>query len=200
MNFQDLQQQLGGMDIYLLDQIVKGRYAKNDVILDAGCGSGRNLHWLFWNGYDVWAVDKDKFTVGRVKGLYKGIDSRVSLAELDALPFEDDKFGHVICSAVLHFAENVDHFLEMFSELIRVLKSNGSIFIRMASDIGLAGKIEPRGGGRYGLPDGSERFLLTKELLREIIEMHELEFLEPLKTTNVNDLRCMTTLVLKKSR
>ncbi|MCG2461998.1 class I SAM-dependent methyltransferase [Flavobacteriaceae bacterium F89] len=198
MDFQDLRQQLGGMDIYLLDQIVKGRYAKNEVILDAGCGSGRNLHWFYGNGYDVWAVDRDGFVVGQIKRSYTRLHSRVLQAQLQALPFEDHKFDHVICSAVLHFANNGEHFRKMFSELVRVLKNDGSIFIRMASDMGLQDKIVARGGGRYGLPDGSDRFLLTKELLRGAMEAHKLKFLEPLKTTHVNDLRCMATLVLQK--
>ena len=199
MDFQDLRQQLGGMDIYLLDQIVKGRYSKNDAILDAGCGSGRNLHWLYGNGYDIWAVDRDKSSVEQIKGSYNRMDSQVSQAELDNLPFKDDKFDHVICSAVLHFAKSIDHFLEMFSELVRVLKPGDSIFFRMASDIGLESRLEPRGEGRFGLPDGSDRFLLTKELLHEVMKTWDLKFLEPLKTTNVNDLRCMSTLVLQKS-
>ena len=199
MDFQDLRQQLGGMDIYLLDQIVKGRYSKNDAILDAGCGSGRNLHWLYGNGYDIWAVDRDKSSVEQIKGSYNRMDSQVSQAELDNLPFKDNKFDHIICSAVLHFAKSIDHFLEMFSELVRVLKPGDSIFFRMASDIGLESRLEPRGEGRFGLPDGSDRFLLTKELLHEVMKTWDLKFLEPLKTTNVNDLRCMSTLVLQKS-
>lgn len=199
MDFQDLRLQLGGMDIYLLDQIVKGRYSKNEIILDAGCGGGRNLHWFYENGYDIWAVDREKTAVGQVKRSYSRIESQVSLAELDNLPFGDDRFDHIICSAVLHFATSIDHFLKMFTELVRVLKPGGSIFIRMASDIGLESRITPRGKGTYGLPDGSDRFLLTKELLHKVMKTLDLKFLEPLKTTNVNDLRCMTTLVLQKS-
>lgn len=41
------------MDIYLLDQIMKGRYDKEDIILDAGCGEGRNLRWFVEMDHDI---------------------------------------------------------------------------------------------------------------------------------------------------
>ena len=37
---------LGGTDVYLIDQIIKGRYHPSDVLLDAGAGGGRNLQCI----------------------------------------------------------------------------------------------------------------------------------------------------------
>ncbi|WP_332912670.1 hypothetical protein [Algoriphagus boritolerans] len=42
MEVTELNQLLGNVDIYLLDQILKGRFSKEMKILDAGCGEGRN--------------------------------------------------------------------------------------------------------------------------------------------------------------
>ena len=99
---------------------------------------------------------------------------------------------------MLHFAENKSDFKAMFSELIRVLKTHGSLFIRVASTFGIEDKLIPVSKGIYTLPDGTTRFLLTKSLLKDIVENPKLILLEPVKTVNVNDLRCMTTLVIQK--
>ncbi|MFT3743892.1 MAG: hypothetical protein QM785_06305 [Pyrinomonadaceae bacterium] len=47
----DIRETFGGIDIYLFDQIQKGRFSPGMKILDAGCGGGRNIHWLLRNGY-----------------------------------------------------------------------------------------------------------------------------------------------------
>lgn len=193
----DLKQTIGSTDIYLLDQIVKNRYVYGDMILDAGCGNGRNLFWFYNNNFDMWGVDIDSGSIEQVKELYPKLSQNFKIAELTKLPFRDDLFDHIICSAVLHFAISKDQFLSMFSELARVLKPGGSIFVRMASDIGIENKISFIENGVYRLGDGTNRFLLTKKLLQELMETHSLSFLEPLKTTNVNDIRCMSTLVLQ---
>ena len=86
----------------------------------------------------------------------------------------------------------------MFSELNRVLKPGGSSFIRSASDIGIENKIVSLGDGRFSLPDGTDRFLLTKTLIEDVLNIFPMALAEPVKTTNVQDMRCMTTLVLVK--
>ena len=114
------------------------------------------------------------------------------------MPFRDEQFDAIISSAVLHFAENERHFNEMLVEMWRVLKPKGLFFARLASSIGIEDKIKSIGSGRYLLPDGSERFLADEELLISMTENFGGIWLEPLKTTNVQNLRCMTTWVLLK--
>jgi ubiquinone/menaquinone biosynthesis C-methylase UbiE len=196
-NRMDLKQIIGTTDIYLLDQIVKNRYVFGDKILDAGCGSGRNIHWFYNNNFDVWGIDRDSQSVERIMKLYPKLAKNFSIAKLTQLPFRDDFFDHIICSAVLHFALKKKQFQAMFSELVRTLKPGGSLFVRMASDIGVENKISFIENGVYKLGDGTDRFLLTRKLLQDLMEIHSLSFLEPLKTTNVNDLRCMSTLMLQ---
>ena len=192
-----IKEEIGGIDIYLLDQILKERCLANQLILDAGCGSGRNLKWFYNNSYKIFGIDSNIEKFDAVKKKYYSQNEYFSVGLVEKLKFEDDSFHHIICNAVLHFAKDENHFKSMFSELIRVLKPNGTLFIRMTSDIGIKKHIKHIANGVYKLPDGTERFLLTKELLHNIMNTHQLTFLESLKTVNVDDKRCMTTLMLQ---
>ncbi len=198
MKLNYLKEAVGNTDIYLLDQIIKLRYHNSETILDAGCGSGRNLHWFYNNDFKVFGIDKSEEEIIKLKNKYSDQSENFSISSVESLAFKDDFFNHIICNAVLHFAKNESQFKAMFSELIRVLKSKGSLFIRVASTFGIEDKLIPVSEGVYKLPDGSTRYLLTKQLLNAIIESHNLQLLEPVKTVNVNDLRCMTTLVIQK--
>jgi len=189
---------VGNTDIYVIDQIQKERYNQKDKILDAGTGAGRNLYWFYHNDYDIWGIDKDIDYIEHVQKMYTSKADNFIACELSSTPFQDNFFDHIICSAVLHFANNQSHFLDMLAELTRILKSNGSLLIRMASNIGVERYVTYMENGHYQLGDESERFLLTRALLNEVINRNNLSFLEPLKSTNVHDLRSMSTLVLQK--
>ena len=186
------------IDIYLFDQILKQRYHRSDKILDAGCGKGRNMHWFYQNGYDIYGLDKDSNAIKKNQAIYPKLKDKIRISNLDSIPFKDNFFNHIISNAVLHFAENTSHFKTMFTELVRVVEPGGSLFIRITSNIGIENTVRKISDGVYKIPDGSTRFLLTKKLLSQIIKEHKLSFIEPLKTVNVNDLRCMSTLVLRK--
>lgn len=189
----------GNTDIYLLDQIMKGRYAPSDVILDAGAGAGRNMEWFVQQGCKVFGTDRDYLAIEALKHTYPGQPAeRFQVAPVEALPFSDAFFNHIISSAVLHFAENEQHFEAMFSEMVRVLRPGGSIFIRMTTDVGLGDKMISLGLGRYYLPDGTERFLLSRKGLDSLLHRYRLDLLEPFKTVLVEDLRSMGVVVLGK--
>lgn len=81
----------------------------------------------------------------------------------------------------------------------RTLKTGGMFFARLASSIGILDLLIPTENGRYLMPDGTERFIVDEELLKEATQMIGAQFLEPIKTTNVENLRCMTTWVIKKA-
>jgi len=198
MKTNNLKEIINNTDIYLLDQINKNRYHNTEIILDAGCGNGRNLFWFYNNAFTIYGVDKAEVNIEVVKKKYPKQSRNFTVANVEELPFEDVFFHHIICNAVLHFAENELHFIGMFSELTRVLKPKGSLFIRVASDIGNMDKFTPLSEGVYKLPDGTTRYLFTKTLLNKLKQLHNFTLLEPIKTVNVNDLRYMTTLVLQK--
>ena len=186
------------IDIYLFDQILKKRYLQGQTILDAGCGGGRNMFWFYHNDYKLYAVDRSPEMIEKVKNLYPKYQKNYLVADLINLPFEDNSMDHVINSAVLHFAKNTTQFLKMFSELVRVLRPSGSLFIRMTSDVSIETTVVPIGNGVFELRDDSTRFLLTRELLQELLATYPIKLVEPFKTTNVSDIRAMSTIVLEK--
>ena len=198
MNNSNIKDLIAKTDIYLIDQIVKGRYQTTETILDAGCGSGRNLHWFYHNNFKIYGIDQNETQIEDLKKKYSKQKDHFSVSSLEKMEFKEEFFNHIICNAVLHFAKNKAHFKTMFSELLRVLKSKGSLFIRVASNIGIEDKITPISEGVFKLPDGTTRFLLTKALFLELQNEHQFKMLEVFKTVNVNDLRSMTTLVIQK--
>jgi tellurite methyltransferase len=194
-----LAQLLGHTDIYLLDQIMKGRYAPADRILDAGAGGGRNLHWFVQQGCRVYGTDRDPLAVEALRHHYPGLPAdSFQVAPVEALPFSDGFFHHIICCAVLHFAADEAHFAQMVGELARVLRPGGSLFLRVATDVGLADKMIPLGKGRHAMPDGTDRFLLQRTSFEALMQEHGLYYLEPFKTVVVDELRAMTALVVGK--
>ena len=198
-NNNTIQQQLGQTDIYLIDQILKGRYKLHDKILDAGCGNGRNMQWFLQNNFNISGIDICKEAIDILKNIYPALPAdRFLVSAIEETIFKDNYFDHIICSAVLHFANNTAQFKKMIAELIRILKPGGTIFIRMTSDIGIENKVQLIADGVYFIPDGSKRFLLTKTLLADCLLQHNLKFIEPFKTVNVADIRCMSTLLLQK--
>jgi 2-polyprenyl-3-methyl-5-hydroxy-6-metoxy-1,4-benzoquinol methylase len=198
MDLDTLKKEIDGIDIYLLDQILKGCYQNRDVILDAGCGNGRNLKWFYNNYFTIYGIDLNKKRLDKAKDSYSKQRDNFSIQNIKSLNFENEKFDHIICNAILHFAENEQGFLAMLTELLRVLKPNGTIFVRTATIESLEDKVIQISDGVYKLPDKSDRFLLTKDLLQSILKEFNLELVERYKYVNVDDLRCMATFILQK--
>lgn len=200
----NLQQLYGNIDIYLFDQVLKGRFDHCRKIIDVGCGAGRNLPYFLQNGFEVHGVDPDPDAIGYVKQLSAKLapgnpGSNFTVAAADNLPYPDNHFDLAICSAVFHFAKSHAHFDAMLRSVWRVLKPGGYLFARLASDIGIEDLVKPLGDGVYLLPDGSTRYLVNREILLRYIHELGAELFEPIKTTNVQDLRCMTTWCISKS-
>lgn len=195
MNYKQTYNLIGNVDIYVIDQILKGRYQSDQAILDAGCGSGRNLKWFYQNDFSITGIDADAERIEQAKAIYSKPSSNFMVGELDNLPFSDNRFDHILCCAVLHFAQSEKHFKAMLLELVRVLKPKGSLLIRVASDIGLDGE-------KPFVQDGVNKvlgnFYITRQLISELLESYPLKLIEPVKTTNVQDIRAMTTLVFQK--
>jgi SAM-dependent methyltransferase len=200
----DPAEQFGGIDIYLFDQLQKGRLPPGTRVLDAGCGAGRNLVYFLRANYEVFGVDQSAEAISRVRGLAASLSPALPAANfpvsaIERMPFPGDHFGAVISSAVLHFARDAAHFGAMLGEMWRVLAPGGLFFARLASSAGIEGLITPTGAGRFLLPDGSERFLVDEAALFSAAERLGADWLDPLKTTNVQNLRCMATWVLRKT-
>jgi len=195
-----LRSDFGEIDIYLFDQLLKGRFDDRPRVLDAGCGDGRNLRYLLTHGFDCWGADRDAASVAHVRRLAeiagRPVDAdRFRVAEVDRLPWPDGSFDAVICSAVLHFADDAVHFERMVDELWRMLAPRGLFFARLASNIGLETVIGP-GGRRVRLPDGSDRFVVDEAMLITLTARLGGRLADPLKTTVVQGMRAMTTWCL----
>ena len=193
----ELRQQFGDIDIYLFDQLLKGRFDDRPRVLDAGCGDGRNLRYLLARGFSCWGVDRDPAAVEHVRRLAEAVGGEVDpdrfqVADMDRLPWPDASFDAVVCSAVLHFADDAAHFERMVQELGRVLGPRGLFFARLASNIGLETVIGP-GGRRVRLPDGSDRFVVDETMLLTLTARLGGRLADPLKTTVVQGMRAMTT-------
>lgn len=197
-----LKQTFGNIDIYLFDQLLKGRFDHCKTILDAGCGSGRNLHYFLQNGFEVFGADMNQQAIDEVQQLCEALApnnpvTNFRVASVEDLPFTDESFDLVICSAVLHFAHDEQHFDAMLKSMFRVLKPGGYFLARLGSNIGIERLVTPLGNGRYVLPNDYELFLVNQEtLLKYTDEFGSLY--EPIKTTNVQNLRCMTTWCVQK--
>jgi tellurite methyltransferase len=198
-----LQQQFGQIDIYLFDQLLKGRISRGMRILDAGCGSGRNLVYLLREGYEVYAADSDPQAVDSVRSLARTLapalpDSNFRVESVERMSFEDACADVVVSSAVLHFARDDAHFEQMLRGSWRVLKPGGLFFCRLGSTIGMENQVQPMQGRRYKSPDGSERYLVDASLLASLADRLGAKLADPLKTTVVQNQRSMTTWVLRK--
>ncbi|HWC97486.1 MAG TPA: class I SAM-dependent methyltransferase [Candidatus Sulfopaludibacter sp.] len=187
-----LREQFGPIDIYLFDQLLRGRIQPGMRIFDAGCGPGRNLHYFLREGYDVYGVDADPRAIAPLPA------GHFRAEPLEANSFPDHFADVVLSSAVLHFARDDAHFDAMLQGSWRILKPGGLFFCRLASTIGMESRMIPLGNRRYQLPDGSQRYLVNESYLLELTRQLGATLLDPLKTTVVQDQRCMTTWVLQK--
>jgi SAM-dependent methyltransferase len=199
----DLQALFGHIDIYLFDQLLRGRAPAGTRICDAGCGSGRNLVYFLREGYDVRAVDADRAAVDAVRSMAGRLAPDLPAENFRVEPVEKTSFpdrcvDFVISSAVLHFARDDNHFDAMLRECWRLLDRNGLLFCRLASSIGIESRVRAAGGGRFLLPDGTERYLVTEGRLMELTARLGGELIDPLKTTIVQNQRSMTTWVVRR--
>lgn len=199
----ELNRLLGNVDIYLLDQILKGRFTKEMKILDAGCGEGRNAVYFIQKGYQIFGIDPNEVAVQYCRYLSKSLNPdfhshRFQVGSLEEIPFHTEAFDAVICSAVLHFADSVDNFWQMIAEIDRVLKPGGIFWFRMTTGFGgILEESHPLEKGIFLLPDGSERFLLTQVHV-DNLERMGFQLLENPKSVLVHGLRAMGVFVMEK--
>ncbi len=199
----DLRSLFGSIDIYLFDQLLRGRIRAGMTILDAGCGRGRNLVYFLRESFEVFGVEPDPDAIRAVQELARQIApnhpaSNFRAENIESNSFPDAAADVVISSAVLHFARDETHFRAMLDGSWRLLRPDGLFFCRLASSIGMEGRFTPLGGRRFRLLDGSERFLVDEPYLLDLTASLGGDLLDPLKTTVVQNLRCMTTWVLRK--
>lgn len=202
MTLDNLVETFGSIDIYLFDQLLKGRITPGMKILDAGCGGGRNLVYFMQNGFQVFGVDHSAAAINEIQRLADNIselpNENFSLQLVEDLSFADGSFDVLLSSAVLHFARDEAHWNAMVSEMWRVLKPGGMLFARLSSTVGMENLVSHVEGRRFQLPDGPEWFLVDYEFLGMVTQELGGEWLEPFKTVVVHGKRAMSTWVIRK--
>jgi SAM-dependent methyltransferase len=198
-----IQDQFGQIDIYVFDQILRGNIDKSMRVLDAGCGYGRNLVHLLREGCEVFAMDADAEGVEHVRQLAASLGAGLPpenfrVGSIEEMPFPSEFADVVICNSVLHFAKDEKQFRAMLNGLWQAVRPGGMLFCRLGSRIGM--DFERVRENIFVVGDGSEWFLVDEEMLLEMTDELDAVLVDPLKTTIVQDYRCMTTWVLRKRR
>jgi ubiquinone/menaquinone biosynthesis C-methylase UbiE len=99
-------------------------FKKESLVLDAGCGNGKNMHY-FKDICNIVGIDKcnSLVTICNDKGY------NVSQSEINNIPFNENIFDHIICIAVLHHLELEENRINAIQEMIRVLKPGGKLLL-----------------------------------------------------------------------
>jgi trans-aconitate methyltransferase len=194
---------LGKMDIYVIDQIMRGNIAPPMRIMDVGAGQGRNLRYFLKAGYPVSALEPKAKAHADLCEMARRISRSTPLENLRSESLQDNTFPDhaadvLICNAVLHFARDHADFDSMLQAAWRLLAPGGLFFARLASSIGIEEHLTASQDGRHRLPDGTERYLVDAGLLERKAQELQASWVDPLKTTVVQNQRAMSTWVLRK--
>lgn len=99
------------------------RLPRNAVILDFGCGSGRDTKYFIAKGYQVEAID-GSIELCRLASEYTGIEVKnMFFNELEQVQKYD---GIWACSSILHLPQN--ELLDVMRKMVIALKDKGIIY------------------------------------------------------------------------
>ena len=100
---------------------------RGDVVIDLGCGNGRNL---------VLAKDKTDFCIGAdfSSGFMKVVRKKdesipLVLCEFQNIPFSDNSFDHVMFIASIHHLPGKSMRLKALAEMARIMKVKGDALV-----------------------------------------------------------------------
>jgi len=194
----------GRIDIYIFDQLLRGNIAAGMRVLEVGCGGGRNLQYLMQADFEVMGLDKNPEAIQAVRRLAREFAPQLETDAFRVEAVEESTFSDgcaevVLCNAVLHFARDHAQWNAEVEGAWRLLAPGGLFFARLASSIGIENGVSPCGGGRFIRPDGAELYLVDVDQLLTTTARLGGELVDPIKTTNVQGLRSMTTWVVRKN-
>ena len=133
----------------------------HSLLLDLGCGSGRDTKYFLNQGYCVEASD-GSMEMCKIASLYAGIEVKHQLFhELDQENYYD---GIWACSSILHLTK--DELLVVLGKICKALKRNGYFYTSFKY-----GSFEGYRKGRYFID-------LTEASFLKIIEPYEFQIIQ----------------------
>ena len=201
----ELHEQFGDIDIYLFDQLQRGRFDARRRVLDAGCGGGRNLPYFLAHGFEVYAIDEDPGCSRR--GAQAGGPACAQAAGRQHPPGGDSR-------AALGRRPDGRRRLQRRPALRarpRPLRTDGRRDVaraRARRPLLRAPGVEHRHraadqatrSGASACPTARIASSWTSSSCSTRPTTSAARCVDPLKTTNVQNQRCMTTWVIEKNR
>lgn len=118
-------------------RFLNGLEPADDIILDAGCGPGRDLVRFAAAGHCVVGVDLNETFVAAALDAVSDLPVHVQIADLRDLPFDDATFAAVwSCASLVHLPP--DDARVALAELARVTEPGGRLYVsvKIAGDTG----------------------------------------------------------------
>ena len=126
-----------------------------DLILDFGCGSGRDTKYFLSKGLNVEAIDSSK-EICKLASEYTGI--KVKQMRFQDLEEVNRYNGIWACASILHLSK--EELLSVINKMIIALKDNGVIYISFKNS-----EFEGIRNGRYFIDFTAEKF---SEFIKDI--------------------------------
>lgn len=125
---------------------------KKKKVLDVGMGFGFDLITKFRNGYDCFGIDYDKYRVDKTRKMFEkhGLNAVLKVGSATKIPFGKNIFDEVICS---HVIEHVADDEKCLTEMNRVLKRGGVLYLRVPNIHNLHTKFHLKVGSRTPYTD-----------------------------------------------
>lgn len=156
---------------FLVEFFSKVENPQSFKVLDIGCGGGRNAEMLVRMGFDVSACDLHESmvqaTVERIAKLDKEAASKIIMADMSHLPYEDMVFDYIVSNGVFHNVKSLDELKSCVKEASRVLKNNGTIALNIFSSAVIDPTLTVMPGEEYTYitPQGLPMVLVPKDYL-----------------------------------
>jgi ubiquinone/menaquinone biosynthesis C-methylase UbiE len=134
--------QLGELESQAQKQFLAALDPKSDdIVLDAGCGTGANFRILSPLVKKIVGLD---FSEAQLRRAEKRVNAekisniKLLLGSVAQIPFPDNSFDKVVCTSVLQYL-NDDECETTFKEMIRACKNEGTIIIHAKNKTSLYG-------------------------------------------------------------
>jgi SAM-dependent methyltransferase len=203
LDFKEINMELGNADLFLVDQVLKGFFKEGSVLLDAGCGEGRNLTYFLRNNFRVFGIDLNYSAIRMLRMAGRGRFPNLEPGNFihgDILnhPFADNFFDYVLCFSVLHHAKDESHFHRMIASLAGTLKKEGILMIGMNSELCSENEDIRQQNRSLEHEKAGQRFMLNPAILHSIPGNPGLALNGPVMTMIIHGQEAMSYLVLKK--